>query len=154
MSNLEIRIQRLEDERDILRTIYGYGSALDYGSEAEWADCWAPDAVLHWFNPPYRGAEQIMAAFRAHTHAPQVFHKHFLVNPRISVSGDTASADSLFARLDTYPEGPQILAFGRYLDKFVRSSDGRWRFRERVAEVECARAPPEAVMKFMATQKG
>jgi ketosteroid isomerase-like protein len=154
MSNLESRIQRLEDERDIQHTMYCYGAALDYGSETEWMNCWAPDAVLHWFNPPFRGPDQILAAFRSHTHAPQILHKHFLVNPRISVSDDTASADSLFARLDTYPEGPQILAFGRYLDKFVRCSDRRWRFSERIAEVECVRAPPEAVMKFMAAQKG
>jgi len=131
--------------------MYRYGYAMDYGSEDEWMNCWADDAVLHWSNPPHRGHEQVRAAFRAHTHAPKVFHKHFVVNARISVSGNTAKAESMFARLDSYPDGPQILAFGRYLDKFIRCEDGCWRFAERVAEVESMRKPPESVLNAMSS---
>jgi hypothetical protein len=151
MSNLEDRIRRIEDERDIQQTMYRYGYAIDYGSEDEWMNCWAADAILHWSDPPYRGHEQLRTAFRTHTHAPGVFHKHFLVNARISVLVDAAKAESMFARLDSYPDGPQILAFGRYLDKFIRCEDGCWRFSERVAAVESMRTPPEAVMEFMSS---
>lgn len=149
MSSLEERVRRIEDERSIQQTMYRYGYAIDYGSEEEWLNCWSEDAVLYWTESPFRGHEQLLIAFRAHTHAPDVFHKHFVVNARITIAGETASAQSMFARLDSYQDGPQILAFGRYLDKFVRCQDGEWRFSERKAEVESARTPPEAVLKLM-----
>jgi len=151
-TSLEQRIARIEDERAIQQTMYRYGYAIDYGSEDEWLSCWAEDAALYWSESPFRGHEQLLAAFRAHTHAPDVFHKHFVVNAQIDVAGDSASARSMFARLDSYPDGPQILAFGRYVDKFVRGADGGWRFSERTAEVESMRAPPEAVLKLMASE--
>ena len=154
MNSLEERIQRIEDERAIQQTMYRYGSAIDYGSEDDWMNCWAEDAVLHWSKPPTRGHEQLRAAFHAHTHAPKVFHKHFVVNAQISVTGDTATGESLFARLDSYPDGPQVLAIGRYLDTFVRCEDGCWRFSERIAEVESMRAPPEAVLQAMSSING
>ena len=149
MNTLEDRIQRIEDERDIQKVMYSYGAALDYGSEEEWMNCWTNDAVLHWSDLPTCGHEQLCAAFQAHTHAPEVFHKHFVVNARISVTGDTATANSIFARLDSYLDGPRLLAFGRYLDKFVRCKDSCWRFSERVAEVESMGAPPDSVLQAM-----
>lgn len=137
---LEERIRRLEDERDILRTLYMYGHAIDYGYEAEFLDCWAEGAVLRWpFGEPMVGHEAIGAAFRNHTHAPTAWHKHVLVAPIVRIEGDRAHVDSIFERLDPYEDGPQIKSFGRYRDVLVRCADGRWRFQERVAELEANR---------------
>ncbi len=152
MNSLEDRIQRIEDERDIQQTIYRYGFALDYGSEDEWMKCWTDDAVLLWSDSPICGHQELKAAFRSHTHAPQIFHKHLVVNARITVVADAAEAESMFARLDSYPDGPQILAFGRYQDELVRCADGCWRFRRRVAEVESMRSPPELVLQAMSAR--
>ena len=149
MNSLDERIRRIEDERDIQQTMYRYGFALDYGSEDEWMKCWTEDAILHWTDSPIRGWEALRSAFRAHTHAPKIFHKHLVVNARITVTGDTARAESMFARLDSYPDGPQILAFGRYLDEFVRNEGNCWLFSERVAEIESTRTPPELVMRAL-----
>ena len=151
MSSLEERIRRIEDERDILQTMYRYGFALDYGSEDEWMGCWTEDAILHWTESPICGREALRAAFRAHTHAPKIRHKHLVVNARITVAGDTAGAESMFARLDSYPDGPQILAFGRYLDKFVRFEGSCWLFSERMAEIESTRVPPELVLRALSS---
>ncbi len=105
-------------------------------------DCWTPDGTLEWPPPhqPYAGRDAIRAVFRAHTHAPDMFHKHVVVDARIRVDGDTATADSYFMRLDDYPAGPQLSSFGRYRDRLRRCPDGMWRFERRVAERE-ARHP-------------
>jgi hypothetical protein len=38
-----------------------------------------------------------------------------------------------------HDDEPIVRVFGRYLDRLVRCPDGRWRFRERIAEVESMR---------------
>jgi ketosteroid isomerase-like protein len=132
------RLELLEAERAIMQTLYAYGNAIDYGNQDEYRECWLDDAVLHWptYAEPLRGHAAIMDAFRAHTHAPDVYHKHFVLDPRIEISGDTADVESYYARLDDREGGPYIRSFGRYLDVLQRGDDGRWRFRERRAQAE------------------
>lgn len=149
MATLEDRVRLLEDERDILRTLYTYGHAIDYDLEAEFLDCWAEDALLNWGSNSFRGEAEIRTTFRAHTHAPSIYHKHLLSEPLIQIDGDRARAQSMFARVDSYPEGPKVLAIGRYRDVLVRSKDGRWRFAERHAEVESIGTPPQGVIDAM-----
>ena len=166
MTGIEARLQRLEDEQAILDTLYGYGHGLDYGHEDAWIDCWTEDAVLDWPGRALmRGHAELRAGFRKHTHAPTVFHKHVVVEPRISIDGDRASVVSMYARLDRYTDGPKIRAFGRYRDTLVRCADGRWRLKERYPDIESIRkeAPlgaepfpdsPEARKALSGTQEG
>jgi ketosteroid isomerase-like protein len=135
---LELRLGRLEDERAILQTLYAYAHSIDYGDEALFADCWTADAVLEWpWRDPLEGREAILGAFRAHTHAPDVYHKHFMVEPRIELRGDEAIVQCLYSRLDRDEAGePYVRSFGRYVDRLVRCPDGRWRFARRRAENE------------------
>jgi hypothetical protein len=66
-----------------------------------------------------------------------------LVEPVIMVSGDQATVQSYFTRLDATHDGrPFIRAFGRYMDRMVKGTDGVWRFKERVAEVEAVGEEP------------
>lgn len=140
MSTIEQRLKALEDERDVLRRMHTYGHALDYGDEDTFVDCWTDDAVLLWPNPePIKGKEAIRAAFREHTHAPAVFHKHLVIEPLITVNGDRATVVSMFARLDKIDGVPGIRVFGRYRDTLVRCADGAWRFSERIPDIEVFR---------------
>jgi ketosteroid isomerase-like protein len=140
MPTLEERLGLLEDERDILQTLYRYGHSLDDGREEMFMDCWTPDAVLHWPDrPAIAGEAALREAFRAHSHAPLAWHKHMLFVPQVVVSGDRATVDSMFARLDRYASGPGVRSFGRYRDVLLRCADGRWRLQERVAEREATR---------------
>lgn len=140
MTDIERRLQYLEDEQSILDTLYGYGHGLDYGHEDAWIDCWTEDAILDWPGRALmRGHAELRAGFRNHTHAPQAFHKHVVVEPRIVIEGDRATVTSMYARLDRYEGGPKIRAFGRYRDTLVRCKDGRWRIKERYPEIESIR---------------
>ena len=136
MSTLEERLQRLEDERAILDRLYAYGHSLDYGLRDEWVDCWTEDGVLAWPHETFVGREAIGGAFDGHSHAPEAFHKHLLVAPRIRLEGDEATVESYFSRLNDSPDGPVVRSFGRYVDVLARSADGVWRFRERRLERE------------------
>jgi ketosteroid isomerase-like protein len=146
MASLEERLERLESEREILRTLTAYGNSLDYGEEEDWVGCYLDDGVLHWPNPPWDGPfvghDRLREAFRDHTHAPAIYHKHFVVDPRIEIEGDTARVESYFARLDVGDEGPYIRSYGRYRDVLRRCPDGRWRFQERRIEAEASSPRP------------
>jgi ketosteroid isomerase-like protein len=144
---IEQRLAALEADREIRRTLYSYGHAVDYGWEDQYADCFTADATLYWPGQELmRGLEQIMAAFRDHTHAPAAYHKHFLAEPLMNVTGGRAQVQSMFARLDSYQAGPGICAFGRYTDVLVSCPDGRWRFADRHADIESWRHGPAPVL--------
>jgi hypothetical protein len=147
--SLEERVRLIEEERAILATLYTYGHSIDYGLEEEFLDCFVAEAVLSYtpkvanrlvatgrVERSFVGREQIAGFFRNHTHAPDLYHKHFLVEPRIQIDGDHASATSYFARLDESAEGPVLSSFGRYRDELVRCPDGRWRFARREGSTE------------------
>jgi ketosteroid isomerase-like protein len=135
-ADLEARLRRLEDEHAILDTLSAYGHSIDYGDRKAWLDCYTETAVLRWPHVTLTGHAEIGAAFDDHSHAPEKFHKHFLVEPRVHVDGDRATADSYFTRIDNGPDGPFLRSFGRYRDVLVRCEDGRWRIAERLTERE------------------
>jgi hypothetical protein len=134
----------LEEHGNILDGMYRYGHALDYGLNEEWVDCFMPDGV---FDLRRRGqearkivGEQQLAQFvAAHTNAPLFWHKHLVIEPRVSIEGDIAEVASYFVRIDRGRDGVNyVSSFGRYLDRLRRCSDGRWRFEHRIAESESA----------------
>lgn len=140
------RLQLLEDERAILHTLYQYGHSMDYGPDADFIDCFMPDGVwdVQMRKIPAGsftciGHDEIAASLMAQTsvRAPALYAKHLLMEPRIVVTGDEASVQSYFLRVEPQDAGPtQIVASGRYLDHVVRCDDGRWRITRRVAEID------------------
>ena len=86
-----------------------------------------------------------LAAFAAgHTHAPDVYHKHFLSIPSVEfVDDDSATARTYFTMLHERPTGPIVLVIGRYLDRLVRGETG-WVFAERVVDMEALPPSPGA----------
>jgi hypothetical protein len=155
------RLELLEDEREIVRTIHQFGHTIDYGLEAEWLDCFLPDGeldVIYGDRPPnrlalgtrhprgvlHRGTEQLAAWIAGHTRPPVRIHKHLYVEPRITLDGDTATSITYMTRVDVVNGQPEVYAFGRYHDEWRRCDDGRWRLKSRKIEVEGQRegAPP------------
>ena len=142
---VERRLRALEDEREILRTLYRYGHSLDYGAEAEWVDCFTQNGVyeLRYRDADtggrptrYEGHAELEKFARGHSRAPDRYHKHLVVEPVIEVVGDEAAVTSYFLRVDAEGGERRIYAFGRYIDHLVREADGCWRFTCRLAEIE------------------
>ena len=146
LDDLERRVALLEDERAILRRLFAYGHAIDYGDEEAWTNCFAENGVFDIRtrlegtpNMKVSGRAELRAFVGRHTRAPERWHKHMLVEPAIDVEGDTARSDSYFAVLMEHEEMPILRVFGRYRDRLVRGTDGEWRFLERIAEIESMR---------------
>lgn len=142
-TDMAARLAALEDEQGILRTFCQYGQAADYGLDDQYVDCFTEDAVLeHRRRAGMRPSERIQgyAALAAnaasHTRPPNAYHKYLVMEPLITLNGDEATVESYFARLNDGPQGPFIWAFGRYRDRMVKCKDGKWRFKERIIEVE------------------
>jgi len=155
---LTAKVRRLEEERAILQTLHRYGHSIDYGHEANWLDCFTEDGAfdlhirqdgetagrLRGFGEPhakgvrFAGRAVLNQFIRQHTRAPDAWHKHFMVEPVIEIAqdGEHAKVRSYFVRLDDQAGERIMSAFGRYIDDMVRAPDGRWRFRERIAEIE------------------
>jgi hypothetical protein len=133
------------DERAILRVLYAYCHAIDYGEEARWVGLFTSDGIFHvdlprGLPPIHCAGKPELAAFvAAHPRAPAALHKHLLLNPLIELQGDEARVASYFQLLLDIDGTPQTYCFGRYLDQLVRSTDGAWRFKERVAQVQSMR---------------
>jgi hypothetical protein len=152
LQDLERRLKILEDERAIQTTLYEYGHSIDYGLKEKFAGLFTEDALYQVLSrgvpipslggvsqPPsgIKGRDVILQYVRGHTNAPNMWHKHFMVEPLIRFEDeDHASVESYFARLDEDAKGAYIIAFGRYRDRLVRCPDGKWRFSERICESE------------------
>jgi hypothetical protein len=59
-----------------------------------------------------------------------------LVEPMIQIDGRSATAVSYLFVLMEHEGQPVIRVLGRYVDKLEKGGDNRWRFSERVAEID------------------
>jgi ketosteroid isomerase-like protein len=114
--------------------MYKYAHALDSGDTAAFLDCFT-ETASYGSTPSGRmdrGHGEIADFFGRHSHAPEAWHKHLMVEPRITITGDRAGGVSYYALIQTRASGPFISHFGRYLDVFVRCPDGAWRIQSRL----------------------
>ncbi|MCU1657173.1 MAG: hypothetical protein JWO57_1829 [Pseudonocardiales bacterium] len=141
------RVRRLESEREIQQLMVRYAESLDYGDNDQWATCFAPDGYfdVRMRGEPmfaHSGTAALSAFAEQHTHAPDVYHKHFLSIPTVHFGSDTrATARTYFTMLHEGPTGPVVLVIGRYLDDIVRLESG-WVFAERIVDMEAL--PPQS----------
>jgi hypothetical protein len=60
-------------------------------------------------------------------------------SPRVDLSGDTATGESVWVAVSTGADGTSTVLVGRHVDDLVRE-DGRWRFARRRGFVDIAPA--------------
>lgn len=152
IEELQARLAALEAEREIVRTLHRYAHSIDYGLEQDWVDCFTEDGVFdirsryeHQLKRRIAGREELTKFIAGHTRAPELWHKHLLIEPIVDVADvDSATCRSYLAVLMDHENVPTLRVFGRYRDTLKRGDDGRWRFHERIAEIESMRAdlPP------------
>ncbi len=136
---LQERVQRLEDERAILQTLYRYGHTIDGRLPEEWADCFVDDGyfeirVREDGEPARHQGRAALMRFVELSQRPGSLVQHGLMEPVIHIDGDTASVTSNWVMLrERGVSEPFLRGWGIYRDRLVRCPDGRWRFTERVA---------------------
>ena len=154
IGQLKARLERLENLESIRDSLHRYAHSIDYGRQSDWTDCFTEEGrFVFKFLPgksPYpgpqpadgavfafKGRAELTSFIQGHSRAPDVFHKHLMVEPLIDLQGNTARVSSYFVLVLEMEDGSRdVFTFGRYLDVMERGTDGRWRFSERIAEVE------------------
>jgi hypothetical protein len=158
---LEQRVRAIEDREAILKTMYDYAYAIDFGKDVrEYTDLYTDDAVFQSVPPPPPGsAVPADLAARAEmrpaagavvgrkaleawiTNEWQVrdrllvaghYRIHEMMEPDIALDGDSATSRSYFQTTDNDNGHIFVVSIGVYKDTFVRSRDGRWRLKERL----------------------
>jgi uncharacterized protein (TIGR02246 family) len=94
LAELEDRLQRLEDERDIARLIASYGPLVDAGEADDVASLWDDDGTFDVDEVFLQGRGAIAAMVRSAPHQSWIHDgcAHFLSAPRVEVVRDDAIA--------------------------------------------------------------
>ena len=145
------RLRRLEDERAVAAASEAYGIALDTEALDDWLDLFTEDGRFAWrpsggdargrtsddgwlFDVRGRDALRRWAVDEGWM-LPMGRENHVSRPPLITrIEGDEAEAVTWYVILRWRSERIDVISTGRYLDRLVRGADGRWRFRERLAE--------------------
>lgn len=91
---LEQRLQRLEDEREIVQLLAGYGALADSGCAEELAAIWEPDGVYDNDEISMVGNAQLVAMVNSSRHQGWINSgaAHFNGPVKVTLDGDTAVA--------------------------------------------------------------
>jgi len=136
-SSIEARLQRVEDQLQIQAVLIEYGKFLDAKDYAAYAGLFARDGEWTGGFGRFKGpaAIQKMLEDQLGKPAPGYVNKssyHLMSSPLITVTGDTATAESRYLFFTASPDNKPIPTLaGRYVDQFVRE-DGAWKIRRRV----------------------
>jgi len=129
MATLEARIRALADIEEIKQLKARYAAACDDNYDADAiAELFTEDAV--WDGGQFgkaEGRENIRAFFRRAS-AIFPFAIHNLMNPRIEVAGDRATAQWHLLQPATRPPTEAVWLSAIYHDEYVRR-DGKWMFK-------------------------
>jgi hypothetical protein len=140
-SDLEKRLQVLEDERAILDTLHRYPHCIDYtGRAAEFVDLFTDDGVFDIRHAPplgrkIVGRKALEQFIKGHRTPEAKYHQHGIINSLISFKGNEAFVESYWLTLDRGVKGPSLGGCGRYKDHLVKQGS-RWKFKERIIEIE------------------
>ncbi len=158
---LEQRLRDIEDREAILKTMHEYAYTIDFGNEVhEYTDLYTDDAVFQSLASPPRGTVgPVDLASRAEKRSAKGavvgrraleawitnewqardrmlaaghYRSHEMMEPDITLNGDSATARSYFQTTDNDNGRIFVVSIGVYKDAFVRSRDGRWRIKERL----------------------
>ncbi|OAN28689.1 nuclear transport factor 2 family protein [Mycolicibacterium iranicum] len=132
LDDLERRLGRIEDEREIERLIARYGPLVDAGDADAVGDLWAEDGTYDVEGWSMRSRADVAAMVRSPEHQGLIGGGccHFLGPAVVTVDGDTAVAVCESALL-VHREGRFVVGrAGANLFR-VRRIDGRWQITSR-----------------------
>lgn len=131
--DLETRIQRIEARLEIENLIARYANAVDDRDLEAVGDCFCEDAVFGRWNGTDRaeGRESIVQFYhdRLGGTGPSFHVPHAC---EIEIHDATTASGTVTAHAEMSVDGMLLIAAFRYLDRYRRDPDGRWRFLERL----------------------
>ncbi len=133
---LEARLRRLEDERDIARLIASYGPAVDAGDADAAARLWASDGSYDVDGWRMEGRADVRAMVSSPAHQNLVAKGccHFLGPCVVTVTGDSAVA--VCESLVLVRDGDGYRVWRCTANHFVlRRIDGQWRIGARTSRI-------------------
>ncbi len=140
---LEARLRQLEDLEAIRQLLVDYARCLDGGDHAGYADLFTEDGELTARLGQAKGRDAIRALLDDRLGGPRKTAFHLVGNPSITVEGDRATSDALWAYITHDEQGyPMILQLGHYADELAREN-GRWRFVRRAISRDLGFSPLE-----------
>jgi uncharacterized protein (TIGR02246 family) len=134
--DIEARLRRLEDERDVWQLFMDYRRHLDARDFAAYSQLFVEDGVWTGGLGQAQGPAEIEALLvRTLEVYPDDSTRtyHLVCNPDIQIDGDRATAYSTWCFITRdEADRPVLSLLGHYEDVLTRA-DGRWKFQKRVA---------------------
>ena len=128
-SNLESRLQFLEEIEEIRALKAQYCFAVDQRRWDDLADLFLEDAVWEMQSVGRFEGKPAIKDFLSGLDEMMSFWMQMVVNPLISVNGDGAQGCCHLLEPNTVTDGPAVWSSGRYEEGY-RRSDGQWLFQE------------------------
>lgn len=132
-------MKSLTDYEQIVTIKNRYGELIDKlvrepaaGDAAQLGDIITEDAVFDYFAllGRHEGRKNIVRLFEETLPSKNAWMWHVFLNPIIEISGDRAEGRFKLLAMSVRKDNPNVApstTYGRYVDQFVRGSDGRWR---------------------------
>ncbi len=120
-----------DDKRAIEDLLIRFCRVTDAGDFDSWVNLFTDDGSFIIFGQRTTGPDALRAFIEA-DQPPEKRGLHLVGNVLIDVKSPKAGAECDFIFIATTPEGPNIIATGRYLDTLVKTN-GTWKFHEREA---------------------
>jgi len=120
------------DRDEITDVLVRYATGIDTKDWPLFRTCFTPDVHADYGDIGVWEGVDAITTYMDETHATMPDTKHMLTNIAIDVAGDEAAASTYVHAVLVVTRDPEVSvdAFGRYVDRFVRTPDG-WRIRER-----------------------
>jgi hypothetical protein len=134
------KVHELIQRTEILECLHRYARGMDRHDRELARSAYHDDAIDVHGSVAFTVDDFLDWAFAYH--AQQSHHQHYLMNPTIEVSGDTAHAETYYLFVGRYPDRdtPLTMVGGRYVDRLDRR-DGRWAIAKRVCTAEWRTTP-------------
>lgn len=135
LSQLEARVQHLEDLEEIRRLFLDYGTYLDTKEFEALSQLWAEEGEFALPVGAVKGPESVLEVMESMVGKDLAVEAgkdlHVFSNQVVDIDGDRATATSFWAYITPDRDGhPRIAQFGHYEDVLIRV-DGKWQFGRR-----------------------
>lgn len=128
----EKRLAEFVDKAELAELVARYARAIDRRDMALLRSCYHPDAIDN-HGVLFSGSIDAYIAWQPTIMAQFENSAHYIVNSIFEVNGDEAEGEVYFVGVHRImsPEPKHERIGGRYLDRYRRGEDGRWRFAQR-----------------------